>query len=75
MFVTGYEDVMIPERFNDIGRLRKPTGCRLVVRAAAQMGTQRSGREFLQAAARDEPNIASTARPRWNGFSQTGTSA
>lgn len=37
MFVTGYDDVMIPKRFNDIGRIRKPSGFHLVVRAAMQM--------------------------------------
>jgi DNA-binding response OmpR family regulator len=55
MLVTGYDDVMIPERFNDIGRLRKPTGCRLVVRAAAQMCSQRSARGSLQAAGPESP--------------------
>jgi CheY-like chemotaxis protein len=37
MFVTGYDDVMIPERFSNIGRMRKPIDFRLVLRAAAQM--------------------------------------
>jgi CheY-like chemotaxis protein len=37
MFVTSYDDVMIPKRFNDIGRIRKPSGFHLVVRAAMQM--------------------------------------
>ena len=37
MFVTGYDDVMIPARFRDIGRIRKPMGFRLVLQAAAQM--------------------------------------
>jgi CheY-like chemotaxis protein len=42
MFVTGYDDVMIPERFVDIGRMRKPVGFRLVLHAAAQMCQSRS---------------------------------
>jgi CheY-like chemotaxis protein len=37
MFVTGYDDVMIPERFRDIGRIRKPMGVRLAMCAAALM--------------------------------------
>jgi CheY-like chemotaxis protein len=37
MFVTGYDDVLIPRRFNDIGRIRKPSGFRLVVQAVRQM--------------------------------------
>lgn len=36
-FVTGYDDVMIPERFGDVPRMRKPTDFRDVVRAAARM--------------------------------------
>ncbi|MEA1830795.1 PAS domain-containing protein [Methylobacterium durans] len=37
IFVTGYDDVMIPPRFQDVERLRKPVEFREVVRAAAQM--------------------------------------
>jgi DNA-binding response OmpR family regulator len=37
MSVIGYDDVMIPERFRDVGRIRKPMGVRLAVCAAAQM--------------------------------------
>lgn len=37
VFVTGYDDVMIPERFGDVPRMRKPTDFRDVVRAAARM--------------------------------------
>ena len=37
MFVTGYDDVMIPERFGDVQRLRKPVDLRQVVRSAAQL--------------------------------------
>lgn len=40
MFTTAYDDVMIPERFNDIGRVRKPSGSRLLVQAAKQMCRQ-----------------------------------
>jgi CheY-like chemotaxis protein len=42
MFVTGYDDVMIPERFSDVGRMRKPVGFRLVLHAAAQMCQSRT---------------------------------
>jgi DNA-binding response OmpR family regulator len=37
IFMTGYDDVMIPERFDDIGRMRKPSGFRMLARATAQM--------------------------------------
>lgn len=37
LFVTGYDNVMIPQRFDGIGRIRKPVSCRLILQAAAQM--------------------------------------
>ncbi|MHC2086160.1 HWE histidine kinase domain-containing protein [Methylobacterium sp. CM6244] len=36
VFVTGYDDVVIPEAFSDVVRLRKPVELRQVVRAVAQ---------------------------------------
>ncbi len=37
VFVTGYDDVMIPARFDAVERLRKPVEFRQVVRAAARL--------------------------------------
>ncbi|MCZ0961048.1 hypothetical protein [Paracoccus benzoatiresistens] len=51
MFMTGYDDVMIPDRFNDVGRMRKPSGFRLAVQAAAQMCSGQPGHPCLQAGA------------------------
>ena len=36
VFVTGYDDVVIPEAFSGVPRLRKPVELRQIVRAAAQ---------------------------------------
>jgi len=36
VFVTGYDDVVIPEAFSAVPRLRKPVELRQIVRAAAQ---------------------------------------
>ena len=37
VFMTAHDDVMIPRRFDDIGRIRKPSGFRLAVEAIALM--------------------------------------
>ncbi len=37
VFVTGYDDVVIPARFDTIERLRKPVHYREIVRAAARL--------------------------------------
>ncbi|WCS23704.1 PAS domain S-box protein [Methylobacterium sp. NMS14P] len=37
VFVTGYDDVVIPARFDGVERIRKPTDFRQVVRAAARL--------------------------------------
>ena len=37
VFVTGYDDVMIPSRFDGVERIRKPTDFRQIVRAAARL--------------------------------------
>lgn len=37
VFVTGYDDVVIPEEFSAVPRLRKPVELRQIVRAAAQI--------------------------------------
>lgn len=36
VFVTGYDDVVIPAAFSEVARLRKPVELRQVVRAIAQ---------------------------------------
>ena len=37
VFVTGYDNVMIPARFESVERIRKPTDFRQIVRAAARL--------------------------------------
>lgn len=39
VFVTGYDEVVVPARFDAIERLRKPVAHGEVVRAAARLGT------------------------------------
>lgn len=39
VFVTGYDDVVIPARFDGVERIRKPTDFRQIVRAAARLCT------------------------------------
>lgn len=37
VFVTGYDDVMIPSRFDKVERIRKPTDLQQVVRTVARL--------------------------------------
>lgn len=44
VFMTAHDDVMIPPCFDDIGRIRKPSGFRLAVEAVALMCPARPAR-------------------------------
>jgi CheY-like chemotaxis protein len=72
MFMTGYDDVMIPERFNDVGRMRKPSGFRLVVQAAAQMCRERRGCQFLQAGTFEFMSMSSVRKTTFNALAGPG---
>ncbi len=62
MFMTGYDDVMIPERFKDIGRMRKPSGFRLAVHAAAQMCREHPACQSLPADADEYMSVSSVRK-------------
>lgn len=63
MFMTGYDDVMIPVRFKDVGRMRKPAGFRLVVDAAVQLCSQRAADWLNDGAGLEYMAISSTGKP------------
>lgn len=63
MFMTGYDDVMIPVRFKDVGRMRKPAGFRLVVDAAVQLCSQRAADWLNDRAGLEYMAISSTGKP------------